>query len=77
MTQSTDDEREEWIKDAMEAIKGRKLLRICSLHEAYAGLSREHAWQDDLPGEILREAYERMHADAERIDVRTRRAVTP
>jgi|GEM_PF-1034197 len=74
MTQSTDNEREEWIKDAMEAIKGRKLLRICSLHEAYAALSGERVWRDELSGEILREAYERMCADAERIDVRTYRA---
>jgi len=35
MTQLTDEEREEWIKDAKEAIIGRKLLRICSLPEAY------------------------------------------
>ena len=66
MTQLTDEEREEWIKDAKEAILGRKLLRICSLPEAYAALSKERVWRDEPSSEILREAYGRMLVDSDR-----------
>lgn len=66
MPQLTNEERAEWIKDAKDAILGRKLLRICSLPEAYAALSQERVWREDLPGEILREAFERMLSDAKR-----------
>lgn len=59
-------ERAEWIKDAEEAILGRKLLRICSLPEAYAALSKERVWRDEPSSEILREAYERMLVDSDR-----------
>ena len=59
-------ERAEWIKDAEEAILGRKLLRICSLPEAYAALSKERVWRDEPSSEILREAYERMLVDSDK-----------
>ncbi len=58
-------ERAEWIKDAKEAILGRKLLRICSLPEAYAALSKERVWRDEPASVILREAYERMLVDSD------------
>lgn len=59
-------ERAEWIKDAEEAILGRKLLRICSLPEAFADLSKERVWRDEPSSEILREAYERMLVNSDR-----------
>lgn len=58
-------ERAEWIKDAKEAILGRKLLRICSLPEAYAALSKERVWRDEPASVILREAYEQMLVDSD------------
>lgn len=59
MEHLTVEERAEWIEDAIDALRGRMLIRPCDAVKAYTELSRERAWRgEDLASGILREAYE-------------------
>ncbi|WP_130840074.1 hypothetical protein [Corynebacterium neomassiliense] len=56
----TVEDRAEWIDDAKDAIRGRMLLRMLSVEEAYTALSNEHVWRNELPSAVLQEAYKQM-----------------
>ncbi len=60
MNDLTSEERAEWVDDAVDAIRGRMILRRINAPEAYTALSRERVWRDELPADVLREACERL-----------------
>lgn len=59
MKHLTADERAEWIENAIDALRGRILIRSCDAQQAYTELAGERAWRsEELAGGVLREAYE-------------------
>lgn len=59
MEHLTADERAEWIENAIDALRGRMLIRPCDVEQAYTELAGERAWRsEEFAGDVLREAYE-------------------
>lgn len=67
MEQLTAEERAEWIEDAIDALRGRMLIRRCDAKQAYTELAGERAWRcEELASSVLYEAYEKLHYTAEK-----------
>lgn len=62
MEQLTDNERTEWIDEAVDALRGRMVIRHCDAAQAYTELASERAWRrNELAGRVLCEAYAKLH----------------
>lgn len=54
----TPEERAEWISEAEQAIRGRRLVNHCDAAQAYEELRTQRVWRrDPVAAAILREAF--------------------